>query len=108
MTPTTKAPTALRIATGVTAAFFASLPAILALVVTCGEPPHSNGLTNALCTEHSGPVVPWYALIAVAPLAVLAAGVIARRSGQALVFEVAWLLCVCLGLALFLGPALAA
>jgi hypothetical protein len=87
-------PHPLRIAAAVTGATLANLPLILGLVVSCGEPPYPT----AFCNDEGSTFAPWYVLVLVPPVLVLASALAARGLHRPAIFEVVWITSVCAGL----------
>jgi hypothetical protein len=70
------------------------LPLILGLVVSCGEPPYPT----AFCNDEGSTFAPWYVLVLVPPVLVLASALAARGLHRPAIFEVVWITSVCAGL----------
>lgn len=94
------APSTLRILSAACAALLANLLWILSLAVTCGEPPYPR----TFCNDHGAPFAPWYLLILVGPALVLLGAIVARKFQQPIVFEMVWIVSVCIGFAALLMP----
>jgi hypothetical protein len=90
-----------RIASGAVAAGIANFVWVAAFVVSCGEPPYPE----TFCDDRGSLADPWYAAVPLAPCAVLVAGVVARRRGAPVLFEVTWIALVCFALLAFFAPA---
>jgi hypothetical protein len=86
----------LRVVSATVAAGVANLFWIVGRLVSCGEPPYPE----TFC-DRGSLAVPWYVLALIAPSAVLICGILARRRGARVVFEMTWIALVCFG---FLAP----